>query len=163
VCSQKSDEVPQVNSWQENRDTRYCCCNSDLRRLRPLASPPPRPGGRRSLSGERLFLCDAEGESGAFTGTIPSPCVEDAGKEGLIGDNFIKMIMVWQHVSGFNVHNQVRIKPDDEKGMENLSQYIKERRNQRAPPAVIQENTELIWIVPYDDGWPNYEEPVFEY
>ncbi len=84
-------------------------------------------------------------------------------KEGLIGDNFIKMIMVWQHVSGFNVHNQVRIKPDDEKGMENLSQYIKERRNQRAPPAVIQENTELIWIVPYDDGWPNYEEPVFEY
>lgn len=34
------------------------------------------------------------------------------------------MIMAWRHVSGFNVHNQVRIKPDDEKGIENLSQYI---------------------------------------
>jgi ssDNA-binding Zn-finger/Zn-ribbon topoisomerase 1 len=45
-------------------------------------------------------------------------------KEGLIDDSFIKMLMSWQHVSGFNVHNQVRIKPDDEKGIENLSQYI---------------------------------------
>jgi len=38
-----------------------------------------------------------------------------------------------------------------------------ERRNQWAPPAVIRENTALICIVPYDDGWPNYEEPVFEF
>ncbi len=45
-------------------------------------------------------------------------------KEGLIDDTFIKMLLSWQHVSGFNVHNEVRIKPDDEKGMENLSQYI---------------------------------------
>jgi len=45
-------------------------------------------------------------------------------KEGLIDDSFIKMLMSWQHVSGFNVHNEVRIKPNDEKGMENLSQYI---------------------------------------
>lgn len=45
-------------------------------------------------------------------------------KEGLIDDVFIKMLMSWRHVSGFNVHNQVRIKPDGEKGMENLSQYI---------------------------------------
>ena len=45
-------------------------------------------------------------------------------KEGLIDDIFIKMLMSWQHVSGFNVHNEVRIKPDDEKGMEKLSQYI---------------------------------------
>lgn len=45
-------------------------------------------------------------------------------KEGLIDDVFIKMLMFWRHVSGFNVHNEVRIKPDDEKGMENLSQYI---------------------------------------
>ncbi len=42
----------------------------------------------------------------------------------MIDENFIKMIMAWRHVSGFNVHNQVRIKPDDEQGMENLSQYI---------------------------------------
>ncbi len=45
-------------------------------------------------------------------------------KEGLIDDTFIKMLMSWQHVSGFNAHNKVRIKKDDEKGMENLSQYI---------------------------------------
>jgi hypothetical protein len=45
-------------------------------------------------------------------------------KEGLIDDTFIKMLLSWQHVSGFNIHNEVRIKPDDEKGMENLSQCI---------------------------------------
>ena len=45
-------------------------------------------------------------------------------KEGLIDDSFIKMLMSLQHVSGFNVHNEVRIKPNDEKGMENLFQYI---------------------------------------
>lgn len=32
--------------------------------------------------------------------------------------------MAWQHVSGFKVHNEVRIKPDEDKGIENLSQYI---------------------------------------
>lgn len=45
-------------------------------------------------------------------------------KEGLIDDAFIAMIMKWRYTSGFNVHNEVRIKPDDEKGIENLSQYI---------------------------------------
>ncbi len=45
-------------------------------------------------------------------------------KEGLIDDDFIKMIMKWQHTSGFNVHNEVKIKPEDDKGIENLSQYI---------------------------------------
>lgn len=45
-------------------------------------------------------------------------------KEGLIDDTFIKILMGWRHVSGFNVHNEVRIKPKDEKGIENLSQYI---------------------------------------
>ncbi len=34
------------------------------------------------------------------------------------------MIMKWRHTSGFSVHNQVRIKPDDDQGIENLSQYI---------------------------------------
>lgn len=34
------------------------------------------------------------------------------------------MLMSWKHISGFNAHNEVRIKPDDEKGIENLSQYI---------------------------------------
>ncbi|MCP3890802.1 MAG: hypothetical protein GY702_18310 [Desulfobulbaceae bacterium] len=45
-------------------------------------------------------------------------------KEGLIDDTFITMIMKLRHVSGFNVHNQVRIKPDDDQGMKNLAQYI---------------------------------------
>ena len=42
-------------------------------------------------------------------------------KEGLIDDTFIKMIMSWQHTSGFSVHNKVRTKPGDEKGIESLS------------------------------------------
>lgn len=45
-------------------------------------------------------------------------------KEGLIDDSFIKKIMAWRHNSGFSIHNQVRIKPVDEQGIENLSQYI---------------------------------------
>ncbi len=45
-------------------------------------------------------------------------------KEGLIDDTFISMILNWRHTSGFSVHNQVRIKADDDKGIENLSQYI---------------------------------------
>lgn len=45
-------------------------------------------------------------------------------KEDLIDDTLIKILMSWRHVSDFNVHNEVRIKKDDEKGMGNLSQYI---------------------------------------
>jgi hypothetical protein len=42
----------------------------------------------------------------------------------ILGKKIIKMIMKWRHTSGFNVHNEVRIKPKDDKGIENLSQYI---------------------------------------
>ncbi|HKJ64311.1 MAG TPA: transposase [Desulfopila sp.] len=45
-------------------------------------------------------------------------------KEGLVGDDFMTMILKWRHTSGFSVHNEVRIKPNDAKGIENLSQYI---------------------------------------
>ena len=45
-------------------------------------------------------------------------------KEGLIDDFFIRIIMKCRHTSRFNVYNKVRSKPDDEKGIENLSQYI---------------------------------------
>jgi len=48
-------------------------------------------------------------------------------KEGLIDDAFITMIMKWCHNSGFSVHNQVRIKPEDEKGIENLAQISDQR------------------------------------
>jgi hypothetical protein len=35
--------------------------------------------------------------------------------------------------------------------------------NQRAPPAVAPKYTEPVEIVPYDDGWPGYNEPVFDF
>jgi hypothetical protein len=38
-----------------------------------------------------------------------------------------------------------------------------ERRNQRAPPMPDIDYPERIEIVPYDDGWPEYEEAVFEF
>ncbi len=36
------------------------------------------------------------------------------------------------------------------------------KKNQRAPPSVEPEYTEPE-IVPYDDGWPEYDEPVFDF
>jgi hypothetical protein len=39
-------------------------------------------------------------------------------KEGRIDDAFIRMLMKWRHVSGFNIHNGVKI------GKEALAQYI---------------------------------------
>lgn len=45
-------------------------------------------------------------------------------KEGKIDDDFIRMLMKWRHVSGFNIHNGVKIERKDEKGREALSQYI---------------------------------------
>lgn len=45
-------------------------------------------------------------------------------KEGKIDDDFIRMIMQWRHVSGFNIHNGVKIARSDEKGREALAQYI---------------------------------------
>lgn len=47
-------------------------------------------------------------------------------KEALIDDTFIRMLLSWRHVSGFNVHNEVQISPGDEQGLENLAQYIPE-------------------------------------
>jgi len=37
-----------------------------------------------------------------------------------------------------------------------------EKKNQRASPAAPPEYTEPIETVPYDDGWPEYDEPIFE-
>lgn len=45
-------------------------------------------------------------------------------KEGLIDDDFIRMIIEWLHTSGFSVHNKVRMARDDSKGQEALAQYI---------------------------------------
>ena len=38
----------------------------------------------------------------------------------------------------------------------------KEKKKQRAPPAAAP-NDRPIERIPYDDGWPGYEEPVFEF
>jgi hypothetical protein len=38
----------------------------------------------------------------------------------------------------------------------------KEKKNQRAPPTVEPEYAEPV-VVPFDDGWPEYEEAVIEF
>ncbi len=45
-------------------------------------------------------------------------------KEGKIDDARVKMIMGWRHMSGFSVHNAVRVSRNDEDGKEALAQYI---------------------------------------
>lgn len=39
---------------------------------------------------------------------------------------------------------------------------FEEKKNQRAPPTAAPEYTEPE-ITPYDDGWPKYDEPVFDF
>ncbi len=39
---------------------------------------------------------------------------------------------------------------------------FEEKKNQRAQPVAVVEHTEPVEIVPYDDGWPEYKEAVFE-
>ncbi len=39
-----------------------------------------------------------------------------------------------------------------------------ERKNQGAPPQIIKEYTKaIVEIVPYDDGWPKYDELVIDF
>ena len=44
-------------------------------------------------------------------------------KEGKISESLAQKVSSWAH-SGFNIHNGVEIDADDEKGKENLAQYI---------------------------------------
>jgi hypothetical protein len=37
-----------------------------------------------------------------------------------------------------------------------------EKKNQRAPPRFIPD-AQTPEIVPYNDGWPGYDEPVFDF
>jgi hypothetical protein len=39
---------------------------------------------------------------------------------------------------------------------------FEEKKNQRAPPKAAPEYPAPPEIVPCDDGWPGYDEPVFE-
>ncbi|MBE0575555.1 MAG: transposase [Desulfuromonadales bacterium] len=45
-------------------------------------------------------------------------------REGKIDDEFIRMLVQWRHVSGFNIHNGVKIDRRDNNGREALAQYI---------------------------------------
>ena len=45
-------------------------------------------------------------------------------KEGVIDESFVSMLMKWNHTSGFNVDNSVRIEKGDQAGLTNLAQYI---------------------------------------
>ena len=40
---------------------------------------------------------------------------------------------------------------------------FEEKKNQRALPRAVPEYTETPEIVTYDDGWPGYGEPVFDF
>jgi hypothetical protein len=40
---------------------------------------------------------------------------------------------------------------------------FEEKKSQRAPPRDAPEYTETVEIVRYDDGWPGYDEPVFDF
>ena len=40
---------------------------------------------------------------------------------------------------------------------------FEEKKNQRAPPKATPEYLEPPEVVPYDDGWPGYDEPVFDF
>ena len=55
------------------------------------------------------------------------------------------------------IYNRTVIK----KILTHLNEY-KERKNQRAPPTAIPEYIERVEIIPYDDGWPDYEDSVYE-
>ncbi|HBH30207.1 MAG: hypothetical protein N839_0006585 [Desulfofustis sp. PB-SRB1] len=80
-------------------------------------------------------------------------------QEGLIDDSFITMIMKWRYSSGFSVHNEVRIAPDDAKAIENLSQYS--IRNSYSLEKLKYEAGDLSVIVAYEDEWPGSDEPMF--
>ncbi len=43
-------------------------------------------------------------------------------KEGKIDDDFIRKFMQWRHMSGFKIHNGVKIDRQDNKGREALAQ-----------------------------------------
>ena len=72
-------------------------------------------------------------------------------KEGLIDDAFIRMIMKWRHTSGFNVHNQVRIKPDDEKEGKIFKDGkvidIRSYQPKRIPQLMWRECIKKVWEV----------------
>ncbi len=52
---------------------------------------------------------------------------------------------------------------DDNQKDPHASEVYEEKKNQRAPPAAIPEYIERVEIIPFDDGWPEYEDPVYDF
>ncbi len=121
MCCKKSDKILQAYPWQETGILGVVVAIQtfgDYARWHPQL---------HALVADGLFL-----ESGyvfvmpkvnlrPLTELFRAHVLKMLEEEDLIDDTFIKMIMKWRHISGFSVHNEVRIKPDDDKGIENLS------------------------------------------
>ncbi len=45
-------------------------------------------------------------------------------REGLLSDERVRLLMGWNHNSGFSVDDSVRIEPEDKKSMERMARYI---------------------------------------
>ena len=65
-------------------------------------------------------------------------------EEGKIGDDLINRLMSWRH-SGFSVHNGVRVRRDDDGGMEALAQYIIRNTFSVEKLAYIEETAAVIY------------------
>lgn len=83
-------------------------------------------------------------------------------REGLIDDAYIKMIMSWRHNSGFSVHNEVRIEPGDERGLENLAQYIIRNSFSLAKVSYSETSGKVVYRSKMSHGWNKGNFEVFE-
>jgi hypothetical protein len=83
-------------------------------------------------------------------------------KEGLIDDAFIKMIIKWRYNSGFSVHHQVRIKPGDEKEIENLSQYIIRNTFSNSKIQYVEETETVLYRSKMSNGKNKKNSQVFD-
>ena len=64
------------------------------------------------------------------------------------------MTAAWQACANLSMISKIK---------NNFEGQVYEEKNQRATPAASPEYTEPIEIVHYDDGWPGYAEPVFDF
>jgi hypothetical protein len=65
-------------------------------------------------------------------------------QEGKISEDLAVKISEWPH-SGFNIHNEVEIAADDEKGKENLAQYIIKAPISQERMIYVRENQKVIY------------------
>jgi len=65
-------------------------------------------------------------------------------REGKISENLASKICEWPH-SGFNIHNEVEIDANDDKGKENLAQYITKAPISQERMIYDKENQKVIY------------------